>query len=98
MTALVHGREMVEHGDMPGAMRAFAANPFTPDDIAAADDAGYFGANGRYAPHVLRVFQQLAAYDGVRPEDPEVLSAISAPVLVLRNRADRRSGTGMLRA
>ena len=60
MSALVHGRAMVEQGDLPGAMRAFAAHPFTPDDIAAAADAGYFEATGRCAPHVLRVFQQLA--------------------------------------
>ena len=32
---------------------------------------------------MLKVFQQVAAYDGARPEDPEMLSAISAPVLVL---------------
>lgn len=83
MSALVHGRALVEHGDLPGAMRAFAANPFTPEDIAAADVAGYFEATGRYAPHVLSVFQQLVEYDGVRPEDLEVLSAIRAPVLVL---------------
>lgn len=84
MSALAHGRDLVEQGDFPGAMRAFAANPFTPDDIAAADDAGYFRATGRYAPHLLRIFQQLAEYDGPMPEDPEILSAISAPVLVLQ--------------
>ena len=82
-SALAHGRELVEQGDLTGAMRALAANPFTPEDIAAADDAGYFEATGGYSPHVLRVFQQVASYDGARPEDPEMLSAISAPVLVL---------------
>ncbi len=84
LSALTHGRELVEQGDLPGAMRAIAANPFTPADIVLADEAGYFEATGGYAPHVLTVFQQAAAYTGVRPEDPEILGAISAPVLVLQ--------------
>lgn len=83
INALSHSGQLVERGDLPGAMRAVAAWPFTPNDISATDDAGYFEATGRYAPHVLSVFQQLAEYDGARPEDPEVLSAISVPVLVL---------------
>ncbi|WP_347755468.1 alpha/beta hydrolase [Agrococcus sp. ProA11] len=81
--SLGRGRELVEQGDLPGAMRAIAAFPFTPDDIAAADDAGYFEATARYTPHLLEVFAQLADYRGRMPEEPEVLGAIRAPVLVL---------------
>lgn len=89
ISALAHAREMVKQGDLPGAMRAFAAHPFTPDDIAAADDSGYFAATGSYAPHVLRVFEQVAKYTGVRPEDPEVLGAITTPALVLHGSETR---------
>ncbi len=81
--ALARGVSLVEQGDLPAAMRAIASFPFTPDDLAAADAAGYLEAAGKYAPHVLRVFQQVGAYDGPMPEDPAVLGAISAPVLVL---------------
>lgn len=82
-SALVRARELVDQGDLPAAMRAFAAHPLTPSDTEAADEAGYFEATGRYAPHVLRVFEQVMGYTGVRPEDPELLAAITAPVLVL---------------
>lgn len=83
VAALTSGRELVEQGDFPRAMRAVATSPFTPDDIAAAEGAGYFEATGRYAPHLLMVFEQVAGYEGMMPEDPEVLGAISTPVLVL---------------
>ena len=36
------GRELVEHGDLSGAMRAVAASPFTAGDIAAAEGTGYW--------------------------------------------------------
>lgn len=81
--SLGRGRELVEQGDLPGAMRAIAAFPFTPDDIAAAAAAGYFEATARYTPHLLKVFAQLAEYRGSMPEDPAVLGAIGVPVLVL---------------
>lgn len=87
--ALARGRELVEQGDLSGAMRAFAAFPLTPDDIAAADDAGYFESTAGYSPHLLEVFQQLAEYDGPMPEDPELLSAINGPVLVLHGSQTR---------
>ncbi|WP_336921933.1 alpha/beta fold hydrolase [Aquipuribacter sp. SD81] len=87
--ALVRGRELVDAGDLPGATRAMAAFPFTPDDLDAADAAGYFRATGRYAPHVLDVFGQLVGYDGVMPEAPEVLSRIDAPVTVLHGSGTR---------
>ena len=49
----------------------------------AAEDSGYFDAAGRYAPNMVNFFQQLMEYEGPMPDDPAVLGAISAPVLVL---------------
>lgn len=80
---LADGRELAEHGDPHGSMRAFASHPFTPADLAAADDVDYFEASSEYALHLLRVFEQLPTYDGPMPEDPEVLDSIDCPVLVL---------------
>lgn len=87
--SLTRGRELVEQSDLPGAMRAIAAFPFTPDDIVAADESGYFQATGGNAPHVLRIFQQVADYDGPMPEDPDVLSAVNNPVFVLHGSETR---------
>ncbi|WP_353829080.1 alpha/beta fold hydrolase [Agromyces sp. SYSU T0242] len=81
--ALVRGGELVAQGDLPGGMRAIAEHPFTAEDLESADAAGYFEATGGYSPHVLRVFQQVAEYEGAMPEDPAVLGAIDTPVLVL---------------
>ena len=48
-----------------------------------AEDAGYFEAAGRYVPNLLNLLQQWGEYEGPTPDDPAVLGAISAPVLVL---------------
>ena len=48
-----------------------------------AEDAGYFDAAGRYVPTMLTIFQQFGEYQGPDADDPAVLGAISAPVLVL---------------
>ena len=74
--------EMVEQageGKLPSAMRAFAGWPFNDEELAVAEDAGYFEAAGRYVPNLLNFIQQNDPTEG----DPAVLSAISAPVLVL---------------
>ena len=81
--ALTRGRDLVGQHQLAAAMRAFAAHPFTPADVEAAEHSGYFEAAGDYAPHLLQVFQQVSDYDGPMPEDPEVLGAITSPVLVL---------------
>lgn len=81
--AIARAGELAEEGDLPAAMRAFAGWPFSDEDIAAAEDAGYFEASGRYAPDLLDFFQRLTEHDGPMPDDPSVLDAISAPVLVL---------------
>jgi pimeloyl-ACP methyl ester carboxylesterase len=68
---------------LPDALRTFAGFPFNDQDIAAAEDAGYFEAAGRYVPNLLNVQQQAMAYQGPTPDEPAVLGAISATVLVL---------------
>jgi len=75
--------ELAAEGNLTAAVRAFAGWPFNDVDIAMAEDAGYFEATGRYVPNLLRIFQQLAEYESPMPDDPAVLGAISAPVLVL---------------
>jgi pimeloyl-ACP methyl ester carboxylesterase len=75
--------KLAEEGDLTAAARAFAGWPFNDGDVAAAEDAGYFEASGRYVPNLLNFFQQLMEYEGPMPDDPSVLGAISAPVVVL---------------
>jgi pimeloyl-ACP methyl ester carboxylesterase len=53
------------------------------EEIAAAEDAGYFEAAARYVPNLLEVFRQLREYDGPTADDPAVFGSISIPVLVL---------------
>lgn len=75
--------ELAAEGRLTDAARAFAAFPLTDEDIAVAEDAGYFEATGRYVPNLLNVQQQAMKYEGPTPDDPAVLGAISVPVLVL---------------
>ena len=81
--AVARAGELAAEGNLTAAMRVFAGFPFTDEDIAAAEDSGYFDAAGRYAPNMVNFFQQLMEYEGPMPDDPAVLGAISAPVLVL---------------
>lgn len=48
-----------------------------------ADEAGYFENTGRYVPTLLRQLSQTLQSEGPAPDDPAVLGAISAAVLVL---------------
>jgi len=81
--AVARAGELAHEGNLTAAMRAFASWPFTDEDIARAEDAGYFEAAGRYAPNLLNFFQQFMEYEGPMPDDPAVLGAISTPLLVL---------------
>lgn len=81
--ALARTAQLAADEDLVAAMRAFAGYPLTDGDMVAAEDAGYFDTTGRYVPNLLAVFQQLVTYDGPMPDDPAVLGAISAPVMVL---------------
>jgi pimeloyl-ACP methyl ester carboxylesterase len=75
--------ELAAEGRLTDAVRAAAGFPFNDEEIAVADDAGYFEAVGRYVPNLLNVFQQLREYEGPTADDPTVLGAISTPVLVM---------------
>lgn len=83
--AVARTAELAAEGNLPAAARAFADWPFNDAEIAVAEDAGYFEAAGRYVPHLLNLLQQwMEDEEGPAAEDPAVLGAISAPVLVLR--------------
>jgi pimeloyl-ACP methyl ester carboxylesterase len=75
--------ELATDGRLADAVRAFADWPFTDDDIAVSESAGYFEAAGRYVPNLIKFFQQLREYQGPMPDDPAVLGTIRSPVLVL---------------
>ena len=81
--AVARTGELAAAGNLTAAVRAFAGWPFSDEEIALADDAGYFEAAGRYVPNLLNLLQQWMAYEGPSADDPAVLGAISAPVLVL---------------
>jgi pimeloyl-ACP methyl ester carboxylesterase len=75
--------KLAAQGDMTEAARAFGGFPFNDAEIAKVDKAGYFEAAGRYVPTLLNQLQQGVEYQGPTADDPAVLGAISAPVLVL---------------
>ena len=81
--------ELAAEGRLTAAVRAFAGWPFNEEDIAVAEDAGYFESAARYVPNLLSFFQQLIAYQGPTGDDPAVLGAIPVPVLVLRGSATK---------
>jgi pimeloyl-ACP methyl ester carboxylesterase len=76
-------REFAAEGDMKEAVRAFLAFPFNDEEIAVAGEAGYFEATGRYVPTLLNQIRQTLQSEGPAPDDPAMLGAITAPVLVL---------------
>ena len=75
--------ELAAEGRLTAAARAFAGWPFNDEEIAVAEDAGYFEAAARYVPNLLHLLPQWGNYEGPTPDDPAVLGAISTPVLVL---------------
>jgi len=75
--------ELAAEGRLTEASRTFAAWPFDDEEIAAAEDLGYFEAAGRYVPNLLDVLRQDMQDRSPASEDPAVLGAISAPVLLL---------------
>lgn len=75
--------ELAAQGELAAALRAGAGFPFSEEEIAVAEDAGYFEAAGRYVPNLLSAFQQMMEHHGSTADDPDVLGAISAPVLVM---------------
>lgn len=83
--AFTRAGELASQGDMAAAVRSLADFVFNEEEIAVLEDAGYLAATERYIPSLLEFFQQLQAYEGLTAEDPTVLGAISAPVLVLHS-------------
>ena len=81
--AVARMAELAAEGRLTDAARAFAGWIFNDEEIATADDAGYFEAAGAYVPNLLNLVQQWAEYEGPTPDDSAVLGAISIPVLVL---------------
>ena len=80
--AVARTGELAAQGNLTAAVRAFAGFPFNDEEIAVADDAGYFEAASRYVPKLLNLLQQAMESDDPAA-DPAVLGAISAPVMVL---------------
>lgn len=76
-------RELAADGNMSEAVRAFLGVAFSEAELADVDETGYFDAAGRYAPTLLNQLAQTMKSEGPGPDDPSVLGAISAEVLVL---------------
>lgn len=92
--AVARAGELAAAGRLADAVRAFAGYPFNDRDFAMAEDAGYFEASGRYVQSMVDFFhQQQMGYKGPMPDDPAVLSAISAPMLVLHGSDTTPFGT-----
>lgn len=80
--AVVRMAELAAEGKLADAARAFAAFPFTDDEIARLEDLGYLEAAAPYVPSLLNHFRKVME-QGDPIADPAALRAISAPVLVL---------------
>lgn len=76
--------EQAAAGDLTAAVRAFLVWPFTEDEIAAADRAGYTKSAGRYVPGILDFFQQATGPDAPETDEAATLAAIDVPVLALK--------------
>jgi len=81
--AVASTAELAAEGDLAAAVRAFLRFPLNDEEIAVAEDAGYLEAAGRYVTNLLNLLQQEMEYEGPTADDPAVLGAISAPVLLL---------------
>ena len=95
--AVARMKELAAEGNMAEASRAFLGFPFRDEEIAMAHEAGYFEATGRYVPTLLNQLAQTMQSEGPGPDDPEVLGAISAPVLVLHGSETKRFLTASAR-
>lgn len=80
--AVARTGELATEGRLTAAARAFTGFPFNDEEIAVAEDAGYFEAAGRYIPNLLNLLQQAMASEDPAA-DPAVLGAIQAPVVVV---------------
>jgi pimeloyl-ACP methyl ester carboxylesterase len=81
--AIFRTAELADAGDLTAAVRAFIGWLFNDEEIAVAEDAGYFEAAGRYVPKLLALLQQAMQSESPARDDPAVLGAISRPLVVL---------------
>jgi hypothetical protein len=67
--AVARTGELAAEDRFTEAVRAFAGFLFTDEEVAMADDVGYFDAAGRYIPNMLNFFQQQMEHQGplIRP-------------------------------
>lgn len=83
--AIVRTAELAEEGDLVAAVRAFMGWPWNDEELAVAEDTGYFEAAGRYVPNLLNFLQQVMESDGPEiDDDVAMLGAISVPILVVK--------------
>lgn len=71
-------------GRLVDAVRAFAPGICTDEEIAALEGMDFYERWADGVPALLRLLQQLMAYEGPTPYDPEALAQINVPVLLLR--------------
>jgi pimeloyl-ACP methyl ester carboxylesterase len=75
--------ELTAQGSSAAAVRAFFGPFLNDEELAVAEDAGYFEATSRYVPTLTDQLRQAMGYPGPTADDPAVLGAITAPVMVL---------------
>ena len=78
---------LVSAGDLTAAIRPLAEFVLNDKEITALEGAGYLESAARYIPNLLSFLQQLMehmAHGGTIGDDPTLLGAISAPVLVVQ--------------
>jgi pimeloyl-ACP methyl ester carboxylesterase len=95
--AIARTSDLAAEGNLTAAVRAFADFPFNDEEIAVAEDIGYFEAAGRYVPNLLNLLQHEMEYEGSTADDPAVLGLIQAPVVVLLGSHTKPFFTGSAR-
>jgi pimeloyl-ACP methyl ester carboxylesterase len=80
--AMAHAGGLAAEGKLAAGVRTFLSGFFGDEGTAVAEELGYFEATGRYLTHMFKVLEQEMEH-GPPCADPNVLSAISAPVMVL---------------
>jgi pimeloyl-ACP methyl ester carboxylesterase len=88
--AIARMSELAAEGKMTEAIRAFLGFGFNEKEVTVADEAGYFAATARYVPTLLNQLSQTMQAEGPGPDDPAMLRAISAPLLVLHGTETKR--------
>lgn len=84
--AVERAAEIAGKGDLVAAVRPLADFVFNHEELSTLEKAGYLEDVARYIPNLLEFIEQLMEYTengGVTADDPAVLSAIPAPVMVL---------------